>query len=82
MSYDTTNKGALFKNDRKEKETHADYRGSLNVAGVDHWLDAWLKKDKNGKAYMSVSVKPKEARSRKPAATPADPLDDDLSVPF
>lgn len=65
--YDNTNRGALFKNDRKEKDTHPDYKGLLNVGGVDHWLDAWLKTDKNGKKFMSVSVKPKEQRAPEPA---------------
>jgi hypothetical protein len=55
------NSGALFKNDRKEKETHADYRGSLTAAGVEYWLDAWLNKDKNGNTYLGVKVKPKDA---------------------
>jgi uncharacterized protein (DUF736 family) len=68
--FDNTNRGALFKNDRKEKDTHPDYKGSLNVGGVDHWLDAWLKTDKNGKKFMSVSVKPKEQRQ---AAAPSAP---------
>ena len=41
--YDDTNRGALFKNERKEAETHADYRGSINVGGTDFWISAWLK---------------------------------------
>ena len=31
--YDDTNRGALFKNERKEQETHADYNGTINVGG-------------------------------------------------
>jgi len=57
--YNNENRGALFKNDRKEEDTHPDYRGNINAAGVDYWIDAWLKKDKNGKTYMSLKVKPK-----------------------
>lgn len=57
--YDNTNRGALFKNDKKEDEKHPDYRGSINVAGKDYYIDAWLKTSKAGAKYMSLSVKPK-----------------------
>jgi uncharacterized protein (DUF736 family) len=69
--FDNTNRGALFKNNRKEKDTQPDYTGSLNVGGVDHFLDAWLKTDKNGNKFMSVSVKRKDKQPE--AARPAEP---------
>ena len=61
--YDDTNRGALFKNERKEIETHADYNGTINVGGQEYWLNSWLKESKNGKKYMSLSVKPKDAQA-------------------
>lgn len=67
MEYDNSNRGALFKN-RKDNPNWPDYKGSLNVAGTDYWLSAWLKKDKSGNTYMSLSVKPKEP---KPEDAPA-----------
>jgi len=84
--YDNTNRGALFRNDRKESETHADYRGSVNVDGHDYWLSAWLKTDKNGQKYFSLSVKLKDGTSARPEAKAApktsafSDLDDE--VPF
>ena len=61
--YDNTNRGALFKNNRKEKDTHPDYTGSLNVEGEEFYLDAWLKESKkDGKKFFSVSIKPKQQR--------------------
>jgi len=63
--YDNTNRGALFKNKRKETDNHPDYTGSVNVAGREHWLSAWIKKDKNDQVYMSLSVKPKDAQTGK-----------------
>ena len=57
--YDDTNRGALFKNERKEKETHSDYNGTVNVNGEDFYLNAWLKESKAGKKFFSLSVKPK-----------------------
>jgi uncharacterized protein (DUF736 family) len=62
--YDNTNRGALFKNDRKEQENHPDYKGSVNVGGVDYWLSAWLKRSQSGKSFMSLSVKPKDDQPR------------------
>ncbi len=61
MSYEQKdNSGSLFKNSRKEKDTHPDYTGSALINGVPMWLSAWIKRDKNGNAYMSCSFKPKD----------------------
>ena len=64
--YDDSNRGVLFRNDRKESDRHPDYKGSINVDGVEYWLSAWLKESKTGTKFMSLSVNPKQA----PAATP------------
>jgi hypothetical protein len=84
--FDPTNRGTLFKNDRKESDSHPDYKGSINVNGEELWLSAWIKDGKNGK-FMSLSVKPKEQQKapqkpvkQAPKAAAVD-LDDDL-VPF
>jgi len=60
MPYDNTNSGALFQNDRKAKETHADYNGSINVDGKEFWLNGWKKTSKKGKSYLSLSIQPKK----------------------
>jgi len=91
--YDNTNRGILSKNDRKEKDTHPDYKGSLNVEGVEYWFDGWIKKRNDGSgSFLSVSVKRKDgqttpppraaAQARKPAAPASsgfDDMDDDIS---
>jgi hypothetical protein len=69
QQYDNTDRGALFKNDRKETDNHPDYTGQINVGGVDYWLSAWIKEGRSGK-FMSLSIKPKE-EARKPAAKQA-----------
>ena len=78
--YDDTNRGALFKNDRKETENHPDYKGQVNVDGTDYWLSAWIKESQNGGKYMSLSVQPKE--DRKPAAKKPMRNDADEDLPF
>ena len=59
MEYDNTNRGVLFRNDKKESEKHPDFTGSMDVGGVDHYLSAWVKESKQGKKFFSISIKPK-----------------------
>lgn len=75
--YDDTNRGALFRNNKKEKPTHSDYNGSINVGGVDYYLNAWMKTSKAGAKYMSLSVKAKDSAPHEPS-TPLGNFDKDL----
>ena len=52
--YDNTNRGVLFKNDRKETEKHPDYTGKIDIDGTEYYLSAWIKTGRNGK-FMSLS---------------------------
>ena len=82
--FDNTNKGALFKNDKKESENQPDYRGPINVNGVDMEIAAWLKTSKAGKKFMSLSIgpkwEPKQTADSRPEPPPIDDFDDD--IPF
>jgi uncharacterized protein (DUF736 family) len=83
--YDNTNRGALFRNHRKEQPNHPDHQGSLNVGGVDYWISAWVKESKkDGKKFFSLSVKPKEVNAppREPESKPAPAADFDDDIPF
>lgn len=55
--------GVLFKNDRKEKDTHADYRGNILINGQEYWLNAWIKEGAKGK-FFSLSAKPKQPKAQ------------------
>ena len=86
--FDNTNSGALFKNDKEGNESRPDYKGSINVDGVDFWISSWLKTSKKGVKYMSLSVQPKEevhAQGMQQAqqAIPADAQDQfNDDIPF
>jgi hypothetical protein len=91
MSYDNTNSGMLSRNEKKEKDTHPDFKGAINVEGREYWLSAWVKEGKpggkmEGRKYFSLSVTPKNqdtivvkaAEAPQKKATTFDQLDDDI----
>lgn len=55
-TFDNTNRGAIFKNNKKEKETHPDYRGTINVDGVEKEISLWVKTSQKGEQFFSVSI--------------------------
>jgi hypothetical protein len=98
MSYDNTNRGAIWKNEKKETEKHPDFKGDLNIDGVIYNVSAWKRKpDANPKApLLSFSVSkremPQEVRQAamhsnhgRPTPQPApayDDFDDSGDLPF
>lgn len=66
--YDNTNRGILGRNDRKAKDTHPSHTGTLNVEGVDYFVDAWVNERKDGSGkFFSLTVKRKDKQSAAPA---------------
>lgn len=90
MSYQQRdNSGSLFRNEHKEKDTHADYRGECLIDGVPYYMDAWLKTAESGRKWMSFAFKPKEQKQdtrthseMKRGAPPKRMTDDMDDVPF
>lgn len=90
MAYEVRpNTGSLFKNDKKEADTHPDYKGSGLIEGVGEvWLDAWINTSNSGTKYMSLKFKPKNADQsgsyarQEPQRQPASQFDDNSDVPF
>lgn len=80
--------GALWRNDKKQEgDRRPDYRGNAKIHGVDMWVSAWLKKDRNGGTYMSLAFEDKERRTEHPNRTEAEatrPIAEELddSMPF
>ncbi len=50
------NKGYLYRNKRKNKQTQPDMTGKVNVDGKEKQFSAWEKTDKNGEKFLSVSI--------------------------
>ena len=82
MRADKENQGALFKNNKKEKDTHPDYKGVLNVGGEEFWLNAWINTSQAGQKYMAIRVNPKEEQRNKPAVNGGSRPDPDDEIPF
>lgn len=88
--------GALFKNDRKQKPTHPDYRGNFTLTrdlleaytkamGTSGELKvnmaAWLKDGKSGK-FLSMAIEaPYEGGQSAPSRPASRPVPDD-DMPF
>lgn len=88
-NYDNTNTGIVGKNDRKTTDTHPDITGSVNVEGVEYFLDGWHKQRKDGSGgFYSLKLKRKDkqpdggsAQGGRPSAkTGSRDLDDE--IPF
>ncbi len=46
--YDDTNRGVLFRNDRKDKDSQPDYTGRNNVKGTEQQISAWINESSKG----------------------------------
>jgi hypothetical protein len=76
------NSGSLFKNNRKEKETHPDYTGNCMVNGKEMRMSAWLKEGKAGK-FFSFSFSEPYVKDGEPAkANGYQPEDIESDIPF
>lgn len=53
------NTGSLFANDRREKESQPNAKGSALIGGVEYWVSAWTNTSQGGKKYQSLKFEPK-----------------------
>jgi uncharacterized protein (DUF736 family) len=84
MEYDNTNSGAIFKNDKKTADNQPDYRGKIDVDGVEKQISLWVKKSKDGtKTFFSAKISepyvPNDVHSKPPQTPPLQSeVEDDL----
>jgi hypothetical protein len=79
--------GSLFDNSaRKEKDSHPDRSGTAMIDGREYWVSGWIKKDKNGKPWLSLAFKLKGEKqpttSKMQPRSIKDELDDGDLIPF
>lgn len=80
MAYEQRdNEGAIFKNEKREKDTHPHGTGKAMIGGVMYWVSSWTKEGAKGR-FQSLAFKPMDANAApKPhGKLPAQELDDDL----
>jgi hypothetical protein len=88
MAYEIKdNSGSIFKNTKKEKETHPDSTGSALIDGVEYWVSGWTKTSEKAGKWVSLSFKRKDevnasgkAKAQSAIAQSAEITDDE--IPF
>jgi hypothetical protein len=35
--------GALFRNDKRTKDSHPNYKGDVTIDGMKYWVSGWIK---------------------------------------
>lgn len=82
MAYEQKpNTGSVFKNDRKEKDSHPDIKGSALVDGVEYWISGWRKEGERG-GWYSLAFTPKDDKPAKHAPKKPSFDDADQDIPF
>lgn len=86
MTYELKNNtGSIFANERREKDTHPNAKGTAMIDGREFWVDAWTNTAANGKKYQSLRFKLKEQHGGQQGGYAASPpaADDDADfIPF
>lgn len=76
------NRGSLFRNEKKEKDTHPDSKGSALIDGKEYWIAAWRNAEPGKKVYWSLAFELKEEQKEAPPQEAPPPADLDDSIPF
>ena len=78
MERDKTNTLVIFKNNKRQKDTHPEYTGKINVEGKEYDISLWVKEGKNGKFFSGKIQEPynKELKSF------SEKINDSNDIPF
>ena len=85
MTVSRINRGAIWPNNNRTKETHSHYSGYINVNGEEFWLNGW-KKDHNSAdnaptmSFSIIAKNPPAEEKAAPLKSFSEEFDDD--VPF
>lgn len=71
-TYDNTNSFVLFKNDKGGNDKRPDRSGSLNVEGVEYFMDGWIGESNKGQ-FLSGKIKRKDKQGSAPSQVPRAP---------
>jgi len=55
------NRGSLFTNDRKEMETHPDFKGSALINGEDYYVSMWTSGEESKTDFSLAFIKKSDA---------------------
>lgn len=79
--YDNSNRGALWKNDNRQKETHPNLKGSTVIVcphchkSTDYWTSAWTSSEGGKKPLVSLSYQAKDLVVNAPAPKSQDVIE-------
>lgn len=80
--FDNTNTGAIFKNDKKA-DNHPDYKGKINVDGIDKEIALWVKTSKDGsKTFFSAKISEPYQASEKVQQNEGKVAKNESDLPF
>lgn len=89
MGYDNSNRGAMWSSTDKQSDKHPDFKGSLNVGGMEYWLSGWKRKAGANPAapVVTFSIEAKQGhrgadRKEHGESTPPADYDFDDDLPF
>jgi len=74
--------GALFVNDKRDKETQPNAKGSALIGGIEYWVSAWTNTSSKGWKYQSLKFERKDAKFDNTAELQSQGIPDDASIPF
>ena len=84
--YDNNNRGAIWKNDKKIKDTQPDFTGSILVDNKDYFISGWKRKadasPKSPALSLAVTLKDQQPQQSAPAQSPSIGNIDLEDIPF
>tara|TARA_B110000211_G_scaffold145140_1_gene165622 strand:+ start:381 stop:650 length:270 start_codon:yes stop_codon:yes gene_type:complete len=86
-NYDNNNRGAIWGNDKKVKDTQPDFTGSILVDGKDYFVSGWKRKadasPQSPALSLAVTLKDQQpSQAPKPVQSPNSGFDEEGDIPF